>query len=329
MMNPGESAFLVLCEELNFTRAAERCHMTQQGLSFHIRKLEEQYHTKLFLRVPTVEITETGKALRMALLKKEGLEDDLLRTIQEIDSGTIGKIRFGLNGARASFLAPEILKKYSTQYRDVEVQFTTGDTGKLLRLLREGKIDGLLGVNAPPAPDLVLEPLVTEEVFLVLHREIYDEIMEEMEENPDPDGSGLLDDHEIPEISLKDLLARPELIFVRNEEGSTLNKLIDELAGVHDMHLKTQALISDYHVQTSLCLARGLSMFCPRSIAFSDSGPLKHKSLRAVRIRELKKKLTVCLITGTDRYYPACVEMFFNAVRSLKKENSHRGRFSV
>ena len=46
MLNTGESAFLVLCEELNFTRAAERCYITQQGLSAHIRKLEEAYSTQ-------------------------------------------------------------------------------------------------------------------------------------------------------------------------------------------------------------------------------------------------------------------------------------------
>lgn len=64
MMNPAENVFLILCEELNFTRATERCFMTQQGLSTHIRKLEEQYGTKLFIRKPRTELTESGKNIK-------------------------------------------------------------------------------------------------------------------------------------------------------------------------------------------------------------------------------------------------------------------------
>ncbi len=89
MTNTGDNAFLILCEELNFTRAAERCFMTQQGLSSHIKKLEEQYGTKLFLRKPNVELTESGNALRLALLKKKYIEDDLIQTIRGINNGSI------------------------------------------------------------------------------------------------------------------------------------------------------------------------------------------------------------------------------------------------
>ena len=43
-------SFCTLVEEGHFTRTAERLHMTQSGVSQHVRKLEEQLGTELLLR---------------------------------------------------------------------------------------------------------------------------------------------------------------------------------------------------------------------------------------------------------------------------------------
>ncbi|MDF2765319.1 MAG: transcriptional regulator [Rhodospirillales bacterium] len=42
--------FLAVCETLNFTRAAERCHVTQPALTRAIQKLEEEVGGQLFRR---------------------------------------------------------------------------------------------------------------------------------------------------------------------------------------------------------------------------------------------------------------------------------------
>ena len=44
--------FLLVAEELNITRAAERLYISQQSLSNHIQRLEQYYGTKLFYRKP-------------------------------------------------------------------------------------------------------------------------------------------------------------------------------------------------------------------------------------------------------------------------------------
>lgn len=313
MVNPSENAFLILCKELNFTRAAERCFMSQQGLSAHIKKLEEQYGTKLFLRTPNVELTESGKALRLALLKKKGIEEDLLRTIREIDSGSVGKVRFGLNGNRAAFLAPKLLERYCTEFDKVEVHFTTGDTETLVRELREGRIDGLLGVNAISAPDLTVEPLLHEEALLILSDAACSDRVRKT------NGGGK---NRVRELSIMDLAAPDGPAFVRNEEGSTLNEMIDHVLTTHNIRLKTQAFISDYNVQLALCKTLGLAAFCPENLALAENGPADDPHLRVYRIRELKERMTISLVTDAGRYYPACAREFFRCVkRTLKAGN--------
>src|SRR5438270_4943490 len=57
-------ALLALAEELNFTRAAERLHLTQQALSGQIRQLEERVGTPLVQRDShRVQLTRAGTTL--------------------------------------------------------------------------------------------------------------------------------------------------------------------------------------------------------------------------------------------------------------------------
>jgi DNA-binding transcriptional LysR family regulator len=56
--------FLALCDELNFTRAARRCGVTQPSLTNAIRALETELNGPLFQRKPRILPTELGRAIR-------------------------------------------------------------------------------------------------------------------------------------------------------------------------------------------------------------------------------------------------------------------------
>ena len=54
--------FLIIAEEGNLTRAAERLYLSQPAMSKFLSKLEENYKTKLFSRKNnTLELTPAGK----------------------------------------------------------------------------------------------------------------------------------------------------------------------------------------------------------------------------------------------------------------------------
>ena len=48
MLDPRLHTFLVLCETMNYTRAAERLCLTQPAVSHQIRSLEVYYGHRLF-----------------------------------------------------------------------------------------------------------------------------------------------------------------------------------------------------------------------------------------------------------------------------------------
>jgi hypothetical protein len=57
-------AYVVVAEELSFTRAAERLHLAQQALSAQVRQLESRLGVQLFERTTRrVALTAAGEAL--------------------------------------------------------------------------------------------------------------------------------------------------------------------------------------------------------------------------------------------------------------------------
>src|SRR6266498_5542787 len=56
--------FLALCEELNFTRAARRCGVSQPSLSNAISALERELGGTLFHRKRSIALTGLGRAVR-------------------------------------------------------------------------------------------------------------------------------------------------------------------------------------------------------------------------------------------------------------------------
>ena len=56
--------FLALCEELNFTRAARCCGISQPSLTTAISALERELGGALFHRKPSIALTGLGRMVR-------------------------------------------------------------------------------------------------------------------------------------------------------------------------------------------------------------------------------------------------------------------------
>ena len=57
MLNYKLSTFLELCETKNYTKTAEKLHMTQPAVTQHIKYLEQYYGTKLFIMMRKKDFT--------------------------------------------------------------------------------------------------------------------------------------------------------------------------------------------------------------------------------------------------------------------------------
>jgi DNA-binding transcriptional LysR family regulator len=74
--------FLVLSEELHFTRAAKRCGIAQPTLTNAIRALEAEFGAPLFHRRPKPRLSELGLAVRPDLQRALVLLDRALTRVR-------------------------------------------------------------------------------------------------------------------------------------------------------------------------------------------------------------------------------------------------------
>jgi DNA-binding transcriptional LysR family regulator len=126
--NPQQlKSFVAAADELHFTRAAGRVHMSQQGLSTHIARLERQLSVTLFQRGPRgVVLTSAGQALLPRARAVLGALDELGRAADAAKAiGGPGLLRIG-GIAVGSDLIPAALRAFASAHPNVRLDLRTG-----------------------------------------------------------------------------------------------------------------------------------------------------------------------------------------------------------
>ena len=109
--------FMVAAEELNFSRAAKRLHMSQSAVSQNIQAIERAYGMELFIRGGrSVELSEAGQSIlpmvREVLLAARLLEDGL----QDIHNQIGGELLIGCSTSAGRYLLPILLSEFRNEY---------------------------------------------------------------------------------------------------------------------------------------------------------------------------------------------------------------------
>lgn len=109
--------FLVAAEELNFSKAARRLHMSQSAVSQNIQAMERAFNTELFIRGGrSVGLSEAGQTIlpmaREVLLAARLLEDSL----QEIHNQIGGDLLIGCSTSAGRYLLPILLSEFRQDY---------------------------------------------------------------------------------------------------------------------------------------------------------------------------------------------------------------------
>lgn len=299
-MTNGELAFMALAEELNFTRAAEKIYMSQQGLSDHIKRIEKEYDTVLVNRKPEVHLTPSGQELYNMLQAKQAMEQDIHRMIAGIDNGDVGEVRVGISSSRIRVFTSDIVQRYHDAHPDVKIHIVSDLTFILMGMLEQGQLDFVIGVEPAPGKDLVIEPLFKDPLYLAV---------------PDHIAKARTGDDEIAD--LKDYTDVP---FIRDLNQSATGNVIDAFLARKNIHLKSIISMNDYNEQAALCNRLGAAMFCFKSFAFFTGGDIMRKGLRVLGIKDFDHSVTVCMITSGVRVYPRCVKDFIEVTRESLRE---------
>jgi LysR family nitrogen assimilation transcriptional regulator len=135
-------AIIAVCEEGSFTRAAEREHATQSGISQHVAAVEKALGVRLFDRTAT-GVTPTAAGLRyyrrcvdaIGLLEKAG-ED-----VRSLAGQVSGRLRIGLMPTFTRAALAPTLQHFVPAHPDVQLHIVEAYSGHLTEQVLSDALD--------------------------------------------------------------------------------------------------------------------------------------------------------------------------------------------
>ncbi len=146
--------FVAVAEEANFTRAADRVHITQSGVSAQIRQFERELGADLFDRsARMVRLTPAGSAAlphaRTALAAAQAIRT----ACDEVNGLVRGRLRMGMvTGCTVTPLF-DALASFHRQHPRIEITLTEDNSEALLDNVRAGHADIALAAVAGGRPE--------------------------------------------------------------------------------------------------------------------------------------------------------------------------------
>lgn len=134
--------FLLLSERLNFTRAAQKLHITQPVLSRHMKELEEYVGAALFLRdTHQVTLTSAGHRLASEVRKILHQYDESMTAVRTFTGSSRRRLSIAFLGEAIRQTLVARVEDFRQQHHDVVVECRDCELEEVLALLDAGECD--------------------------------------------------------------------------------------------------------------------------------------------------------------------------------------------
>lgn len=140
--------FLMVAEELNISKAASKAFITQQSMSTHMKKLEEDLRVTLFNRKPRLSLTAEGEMLANTLYQIKLLEESYTLQINDQNTDYRGSLNIGISNSRASLIMSDAISKYKQRWHNIDItlQYDYMSENMENRIIR-GYMDIFVGIS--------------------------------------------------------------------------------------------------------------------------------------------------------------------------------------
>jgi len=250
-------AFIAVAEELSFTRAAERLHMTQPPLSRAIRRLEDDVGVALFERTSrNVALTPAGRALLVHARSALFHVDRGVSAARRAARGEARTLRVGFTGSLANRVVPQAAHHFAEQRPGVTLNLSEATPGELRAGLASGSLDVAVLYTVDPrwyeADGFAVERLGTDPGYAVLPA-----------------------DHALarrPSVALRALASEPWIV-VGGSNGADVQEAFHELGRLAGAELDVVQEATSIHVILGLVAAGvGVSVFAAAAVDAHPDG---------------------------------------------------------
>jgi DNA-binding transcriptional LysR family regulator len=302
--------FLMVAEELNITRAAERLYLSQQSLSNHIGNLERELETKLFTRSPKLSLTYAGEQLVETATQILDLHSQYLVKVGDINRNYIGTLRVGISHTCGLALLPDVLPKFRAEFPLVEFTMFEGNSTQLEDELSHRRVDLIVCFQPIIIEGTQVTPLTDQRLMMVVPRNFMDEQFgDEAEAMRKKFSEGT------------DIAPFRELPFILIKRGNRTRSIVNQY--FTRCRFKPKLVLETENTVTTLAMAQaGMGItICPE--LFLRAQPTSSPSAGEVDVFPLNDPSTVSkLVAGyrQDRYLPHYAERFIEITRQALQD---------
>jgi len=297
--------FVQIVESGSMAKASRQLYVAQPALSQQIARLEEEVGKALLVRSSRgVVTTENGEALyhhAKFLLRQM---DEAFAVAQQDTTDLSGRVALGLAPTTVCRIGLPLMLRMKEKYPRLTLNVIEGLSGNLEQLARNNELDLVVLFRQGAASDLTMEPLLEEELFLIL-----------------PAGSTLVpSDRE--SLSLKEIA---EIPLILPSPGHGLRRRISVEFERNDIPLYTVAEVDSLPLLLS-CVAHGLgATIKPISAIHGPAGDPQR--WRCLRISDVRMTRTSYLYSLPPHMISRCVRVVRNELRSLVRDHITAGEW--
>ncbi|MGE4298880.1 MAG: LysR family transcriptional regulator [Desulfovibrionaceae bacterium] len=162
-------AFVVVAEEGHLTRAAERLHASQPTVSAHIKALERELDTVLFIRTPKgMQLTEAGTRLKAGAARVLASADELRLEARSLGDRLTGTVRIGLNTDADFLRVVPLVSSMGDVYPGIILQLGQSSSTPAQEDIRAGKLDCGFIFGTPRHADLLGVRLASTQFYVAV-----------------------------------------------------------------------------------------------------------------------------------------------------------------
>jgi DNA-binding transcriptional LysR family regulator len=165
--------FLAVARNLNFTRAAEECNVSQPALTRAIKLLEDEFGGELFRRERKLShLTDLGQ--RMLPLFQQCYESALGATnlAKAVKRGEIATLRLAMSRTIDMELITPFLGELMSVMNGLELKFLRGTLSEVAEIMKQGDADlALAGAITESWDRFDSKPLFTENFVLLVNQD--------------------------------------------------------------------------------------------------------------------------------------------------------------
>lgn len=165
-------AFVALAEARNFTRAAERSHLSQPAFSELIRALEAAVGARLFDRTTRhVDLTVEGALFLESAQRLLHDAEAAIRGLRDLVALRRGRVSVAALPALAAGWLPGVLAGFRARHPEIDLEVADSLSEECIERVRAGRADFALAAIRASAPELRTDPFCSDRFHLVCRRD--------------------------------------------------------------------------------------------------------------------------------------------------------------